>query len=117
MGFLDKVQETIKTATDQTKTKAQEAQFKRERNARLKDLGEQVYGLFLAGNPVDEQIASVCREIAEIDRKIADAESQSQAARPGPGGSCGISESGETPQSSGETSGQDVPPPPPPSCA
>lgn len=80
MGFFDKIQETITSAADQTKAKADEVQLKRDRQKKLDLLGEQVYNLYLNGQLSHQELAPACQEIAGIDQKIA----AGQAARPQP---------------------------------
>jgi len=84
MGLFDKIQETISTATEQTKAKAQDVQLKREKAQKLTALGEQAYGLYLNGQLTNQELAGACQEVADLDRRIAEAEAAVQAARPQP---------------------------------
>ena len=84
MGFFDKIQETITSATEQTKAKAQDVQLKREKSQKLAQLGEQTYGLFLSGQLTNQELMPACQEIADLDRRIAEAEAAAAAARPQP---------------------------------
>jgi len=104
MGFFDKIQETIQTAADQTKVKAQETQLKRERKNKLEALGEQVYNLYLSGELSNPGLEQLCQEIEELDGRIAAAGEQFKAAGPKPP-SAPEPFSGEPPK---------APPPPPP---
>ncbi len=84
MGLFDKIQDTISSATEQTKAKAQDVQLKREKAQKLTALGEQAYGLYLNGQLTNQELAGACQEVADLDRRIAEAEAAVQAARPQP---------------------------------
>jgi len=84
VGFFDKIQDTITSATEQTKAKAQDVQLKREKTQKLAALGEQVYNLYLSGQLANQELSQACSEIADLDRRIAEAEAAAQAARPQP---------------------------------
>lgn len=84
MGFFDKIQDSITSATEQTKSKAQESQIKRERKGKLEALGEQLYGLWRSGQLAQSELAGACQEIADLDGRIAALEQQAAAARPQP---------------------------------
>lgn len=84
MGFFDKIQETITSATEQTKAKADEVQLKRERGKKLEALGEQVLALYTSGRLAHQELAPACQEIAELDLRISEAMAAGQAARPAP---------------------------------
>ena len=84
MGFFDKIQDSITSATEQTKAKAQDVQLKREKGQKLGQLGEQVYNLFLNGQLANQELAPACQEIADLDRRIAEAVAAAAAARPQP---------------------------------
>jgi hypothetical protein len=84
VGFFDKIQDTITSATEQTKAKAQDVQLKREKSQKLAALGEQVYNLYLSGQLGNQELAPACQEIADLDRRIVEAEEAAQAARPQP---------------------------------
>jgi len=84
VGFFDKIQDSITSATEQTKAKAQDVQLKREKNQKLAALGEQAYNLFLNGQLANQELAGACQEIADIDRRIAESEAAAAAARPQP---------------------------------
>jgi len=84
VGFFDKIQDTINTATEQTKAKAQDVQLKREKTQKLSVLGEQAYNLYLNGQLANQELAAACAEIADLDRRIAEAETAVSAARPQP---------------------------------
>lgn len=84
MGFFDKIQDSITSATEQTKSKAQETQLKRERKQKLEALGEQAYNLFLNGQLANQELAPACQEITDLDRRIQEAIAQGQAAKPQP---------------------------------
>ena len=123
MGFFDKIQETITTATDQTKAKAQEAQLKRDRKNKLEALGEQVYNMYLNGQLPDEQFAVACREIAQVDQNIAAAQAQAARQQPQPqAGAPGAPvaapptapQAGAAPQPPAAAPQQQAPPPPAP---
>jgi hypothetical protein len=103
VGFFDKIQDTISSATEQTKAKAQDVQLKREKGQKLGQLGEQVYNLFLNGQLANQELAPACQEIADLDRRIAEAEAAAAAARPQPA------------QPPGAPGGYAPPPPPAPS--
>lgn len=102
MGFFDKIQETITSATEQTRAKADEVQLKRERGKKLEALGQQVYDMYLSGALTDQSLAAICQEIAQIDERIAAALAAGQAARPQP----------SPPAASGQPSEQAPPTPP-----
>lgn len=82
MGFFDKIQDTITSATEQTKAKADEVQLKRERSKKLEALGEQVYNMFINGQLSSQELAPACQEIADLDQRISSAMPAGQAARP-----------------------------------
>jgi hypothetical protein len=82
MGFFDKIQDTITSATEQTKAKADEVQLKRDRSKKLEALGEQVYNMFLNGQLSSAELEPACQEIAEVDQKLQAAVAAGQAARP-----------------------------------
>ena len=82
MGFFDKIQETITTATEQTKAKADEVQLKRERSKKLEALGEQVYNMFLNGQLSSQELAPACQEISDLDQRLTSAAQAGQAAGP-----------------------------------
>lgn len=82
MGFFDKIQDTITSATEQTKAKADEVQLKRERSKKLEALGEQVYNMFINGQLSSQELAPACQEIADLDQRISSAMAAGQAARP-----------------------------------
>jgi hypothetical protein len=84
VGFFDKIQETITSATEQTKAKADEVQLKRERGKKLEALGEQVYNLYLNGQLAHQELAPACQELAELDQRMAASVAAGQAARPQP---------------------------------
>jgi len=84
VGFFDKIQDTISSATEQTKAKAQDVQLKRDKTHKLAGLGEQAYNLYLNGQLANQELAAACQEIADLDRRIAEAEAAAQAARPQP---------------------------------
>lgn len=84
MGFFDKIQDSISSATEQTKSKAQESQLKRERKGKLEALGEQVYGLYRNGQLAHQELSGLCQEIADVEGRIAALEQQAMAARPQP---------------------------------
>jgi len=82
VGFFDKIQDTITSATEQTKAKADEVQLKRERSKKLEALGEQVYNMFINGQLSSQELAPACQEIADLDQRISSAMPAGQAARP-----------------------------------
>lgn len=84
MGFLDKIQDTITSATEQTKSKAQDMQLKKERKQKIEAVGEQVYNLYLNGQLSQQELAGACQEVADLDNRIQEAIAQAQAARPQP---------------------------------
>ncbi|MFH1151185.1 MAG: hypothetical protein V1748_12000 [Actinomycetota bacterium] len=84
MGLFDKIQDTISSATEQTKAKGQEVQLKRDRTQKLAALGEQVYGMYLQGQLPAGGLEPALQEIADIDRRLAEAEQAFQAARTQP---------------------------------
>ena len=84
MGFFDKIQDSITSATEQTNANAQDVQLKREKGQKLAQLGEQAYNLLLNGQLANQELATACQEIADIDRRLAEAEAAAAAARPQP---------------------------------
>lgn len=138
MGFFDKIQETITSATEQTKAKTDEMQLKRERAKKLEALGEQVYGLYLGGQLTLAELEPACSEVADVDRRIAEAQAAAQAAaaprqqQPGQEAAPGSPQApqppappqpprieappapGPTPGTGGEPPAPPPPPPPPP---
>jgi len=92
MGLFDKIQDTISSATEQTKAKAQDVQLKREKAQKLTALGEQAYGLYLNGQLTNQELAGACQEVADLDRRIAEAEAAvgGKATAAGASGSAGI---------------------------
>lgn len=81
MGFLDKIQDSISSATEQTKLKSQENQLRKERKQKLETLGEQVFNLFNSGQLGHEELVPICQQIAELDGRISALDEQVQAAR------------------------------------
>ncbi|MBU1670539.1 MAG: hypothetical protein KKF41_14870 [Actinobacteria bacterium] len=84
MGLFDKIQDTISSATEQTKAKGQEVQLKRDRTQKLAALGEQVYGMYLQGQLPAGGLEPALQEIVDIDRRLTEAEQAYQAARTQP---------------------------------
>ena len=122
MGFFDKIQDTISTATEQTKAKAQDVQLKRDRKQKLEVLGEQVYNLYMNGQLTAEELAPACQEIDRIDQEIAAAEAQAKAARPPapqpqPGAPAAQAPAPQAPPPPPSPPRAAAPPPPPPQAA
>lgn len=113
MGFLDKIQGSISSAAEQTKTKAQETQVKRDRKLKLEALGEQVYNLYMSGQLAQQELIPACQEVQEIDGRIAALEQQYQAARPQP---AAPPVAGAVPPPSAPPPPAAPPPPPPPAA-
>jgi len=111
VGFFDKIQDTINTATEQTKAKAQDVQLKREKTQKLSVLGEQAYNLYLNGQLANQELAAACAEIADLDRRIAEAETAVSAARPQP--EAPQAPGGYAPPSPGAGAAPPAPPAPP----
>ncbi|PKQ28793.1 MAG: hypothetical protein CVT63_01065 [Candidatus Anoxymicrobium japonicum] len=106
MGFFDKIQETISSATEQTKTMVGDAQIKREKGQKLTQLGEQVYNLYVSGQLANQEFAPACQEIADLDRKLEEASASAQAAKP-------QSAAPSAPESCAPAAPPPPPPPPP----
>jgi hypothetical protein len=115
VGFFDKIQETITTATEQTKAKADEVQLKRERSKKLEALGEQVYNMFLSGQLPGQELAPACQEIADLDQRLAAAAAAGpQAQAPGATGQPVIPAPPAAEPAPPAGPSQPPPPPPPP---
>lgn len=121
MGFFDKIQDTITSATEQTKAKADEVQLKRERSKKLEALGEQVYNMFINGQLSSQELAPACQEIADLDQRISSAMPAGQAARPQAPGAPGQPAAPAPPAAAtapppppAPPAGPSQPPPPPP---
>jgi hypothetical protein len=121
MGFFDKIQETITSAADQTKAKVQETQLGRERKQKLEALGEQVYNLYRSGQLSHQELVPACKDIEELDGRIAAASQQApgsgpqappEAAPAGPAPAPPVSGGPPAPPAAG--GGTPPPPPPPP---
>jgi hypothetical protein len=114
MGFFDKIQETITTAADQTKAKVQETQLGRERKQKLEALGEQAYNLYKSGQLGNEELVPACRDIEELEGRIAAAGQQTPPAAAPQGPTPAPQLAGEPPAPPATGGGAPPPPPPPP---
>jgi len=81
VGFFDKIQDSISSATETTKLKTQEASMKRDRKGKLEAIGEQLYGAYVNGLLAQTELEPQLREVADLDARIAAAEEQERAMR------------------------------------
>lgn len=89
MGFFDKIQDSISSATETTKLKTHASQMRRERKQKLEAIGEQLYAAYLHGQLQQAELEAPLREVADLDARIAQVEQQEQVMRaqavPAPG--------------------------------
>ena len=113
MGFIDKLQEGISSASAATKIKSQQNSLKKERKGKLQMIGEQAVNVFRSGTLAQEELRSLCEEVAGIDSLIAKLEEELQATKaqtqqpagagvPPPGGQPGSVEAPSTPPAAGQ---------------
>ena len=81
MGFFDKIQDSINSATETTKLKTQGASMKRERKQKLESIGEQLYGAYVNGMLTQTELEPALSEVADLDARIAAAEEQERSMR------------------------------------
>ena len=81
MGFFDKIQDSINSATETTKLKTQGASMKSERKQKLESIGEQLYGAYVNGMLTQTELEPALSEVADLDARIAAAEEQERSMR------------------------------------
>ncbi len=81
MGFIDKLQDSFSTASAATKIKSQQSSLRKERKGKLQMIGEQAVNAFRSGTLSQEELRSLCEEVAGIDGQIVQLEEELQATK------------------------------------